>query len=124
MNANQLNYKYDRSKVMPHSVKELVDLYKDTSSGHFFDQSTMRFFKSRITENYYRVNDKVMFFITTEKGPMPDSPRLASIRKAEIVNTVRDDGTLVSKIKIETVGDFNEMSLAKAKRELTKLNRE
>lgn len=108
----------DFTKKMPYSSQELVCLYDETSSGHYFDKDTMRFFKSKVTGNFKRMDDKTAYFITTEKGPMGESKRLATLRKAIIVDHVRENGELVSKINIETVGDFNQMSLLKAKKAL------
>lgn len=105
----------DRSKKMPYSSEELVNLYNNTSSGHYFDRDTMRFFKSRVTSNFKRVDDNTAFFITTEKAPCGDAKRLATVRKATIVNSTRQDGDLVSKVEIETVDDFNKLSLYRAK---------
>lgn len=102
------------------SSKELVNQYQYLSSGHFFDADTMRFFKSRVTENYKRVDDYTALFITTEKGP--SGIRLATIREAKIVTFVREsDGRHCQKIEINTVNDFNKMTLAQAKRTLAKI---
>lgn len=102
------------------SSQELVNQYKYLSSGHFFDKDTMRFFNSRITENYKRVSDTVAYFITTERAP--NGKRKATIRKAELVQYIRaSDGFAKEKIEINTVGEFNKLTLAQAKRELNKI---
>jgi hypothetical protein len=102
------------------SSTELVDQYNYFSSGHFFDKDTMRFFKSRVTSNYRRLNDNEAFFITTEKHD--GAPRYATLRKAILVSYIREkDGRECHKIKIETIGQFNKMSLPKAIREMNKL---
>jgi DNA replication protein DnaD len=106
----------DFTKKMPYVSRDLVDLYNHTSSGHFFDKDTMRFFKSRLTDNFKRIDDKNAYFITTEKGPMETSKRMATIRKATIVDVIRDNGNMISKIEIDTVGDFNKLTLARAVR--------
>jgi len=98
--------------------KELINQYQYLSSGHFFDRDTMRFFNSRITENYRRVSDIEALFITTEKAPM-NGIRRATIRRAKLVSYVREsDGRHCQKIAIEVVGDYGTMSLAQAKRAL------
>lgn len=101
--------------------KELVDQYQYLSSGHFFDKDTMRFFNSRLTENYRRLSDTEALFITTERAPHDDN-RHATIRRAKLVKYIREsDGRECQKIEIETVGEFNKLTLAQAKRELKKL---
>lgn len=58
-------------------------------NGHWFDKSTLRFFRSRVGRKLYRFK----YFITSEKFSY-DSERLFSIRE------VKKDG------RIETVGEF------------------
>lgn len=99
---------------------ELITQYNNLSSGHFFDKDTMRFFKSRVTENYRRLNDTEALFITTEKGP--SGKRLATIRHAVLKDYIREpDGRKCYKISIQTLGDFNQITLAQAKREMQKI---
>jgi hypothetical protein len=65
--------------------------YANTSAGHhFFDKSTMRFFRSKIASQSV-INGR--YFITSEQFDA-SSPRLYTIRVAN------DDGT------IDTVGEF------------------
>ena len=102
------------------SSKELIAQYNDLSSGYFFEPDTMRFFKSRITEQYRRMDDKTAYFITTERGPSGE--RKATVRRAVLIDYERKtDGRLCQKIVIDTVGEFNTLSLAQAKRAMTKL---
>jgi hypothetical protein len=108
------------TKSIAWGSKELVNQYNYYSSGHFFDADTMRFFKSRVTDNYRRLSDTEAVFITTERGP--SDIRKATIRRAKLVEYVREsDGRQCLKVEIDTVGEFNGMTLAKAKRELEKL---
>lgn len=109
----------NRTKIMPWNVHDLARLYNETGSGHWFDESSMRFFKSRLTSNFRRLDDKNALFVTTEKGP--NGIRAASIRHAKIVDARRKDGDRVSNVRIETVGEFHSMTLAQAKRKLAKL---
>ncbi len=64
------------------------------SGGHYFEASTMRFFRSRVLNGVHGGR----FFVTSEKGP--SGVRLFSVRKAD------DDGT------ISTVGGFQAYSTA------------
>lgn len=99
--------------------KELINQYNHYNSGHFFDRDTMRFFASRVTENYRRVSDRVAYFITTEKAGFSDTRRVATIRKAELVPYTRErDGYETLKVEIETVGEFARLSLYEAKKAL------
>lgn len=108
----------DLSKKMGHSSLALVKLYNETNSGHFFDKSTMKFFKSRVSGEFKRIDDKTAYFITTEQGPVSGSKRLATVRKATIEDFRRDDGRLISKVNIETVGEFNRLTMSQAKKVL------
>ncbi len=101
--------------------KDLVNQYNYYSSGHFFDKDTMRFFSSRVTENYKRVSDTVAYFITTEKAGFRDSTRVATIRRAELIRHVRECGYETLKVKIDTVGDFARLSLYQAKKALASI---
>lgn len=105
--------------TMSWNSDELVNLYNYLGSGHFFDRDTMRFFKSRVTSNYRRINDFTAYFITTEKGP--SGIRKATIRRAELIRVVGEDGMERQKMEIDTVGEFNELTLAQAKTRLKKL---
>ena len=102
------------------STEELIDQYRYLSSGHFFDKDTMRFFSSRVTENFKRLSDTEAYFITTEKAPH-ESKRYATVRRAQLVSYIREDGREYHKIKIDTVGEFNGLSLDQAKRQLKEL---
>ena len=107
----------DFSKKMVYSTEELIHLYNDTSSGHFFDRSAMRFFKSRITGHFKRTDDKTAYFITTERGPL-DSKRMATLRRATIEDFTGDDGVTRSKIVIDTMIGFNRLTMYQAKKAL------
>lgn len=108
------------SQSIAWSSKELINQYQYLSSGHFFDRDTMRFFNSRLTGNYRRIDDYTALFITTEKGPSGE--RKATIREAKFVTYEREsDGRHCQKIEINTIGEFNAMSLAQAKRALDRV---
>jgi hypothetical protein len=104
--------------TMVWSTSELVTLYQRLSSGHFFDKDTMRFFKSRLTENFKRLSDTEALFITTERFDHT-TPRRATIRRASLV---KSDTWYGVKIKIETVGEFNKLTLSQAKNLLKKMS--
>lgn len=69
---------------MPNNIDDLVSAYKVTKSGHFFDENTMEFFKSKLTPYFVRLSDKEALFITTEKRCFEDPRRVASVRRAKI----------------------------------------
>jgi len=104
----------DRSKSMPWTVEEMMRLYAETNSGHFFDRDTMRFFKSRVLGDFRRLDDKTGLFITTERGP--NGRRAATVRRVKIVDRIRDDGDTVSNLTIETVEPYNELTVYKARK--------
>jgi len=92
-------------------VGQLVRDYDRYGSGHFFSKDTMRFFKSRVTDNYRRLNDTQALFITSEKRCFDDDTRAYTLRLAEIY--LNDDG--FTKMRIETIGGFSKLTLARAK---------
>jgi hypothetical protein len=100
---------------------ELVNQYNQTSSGHFFDRGTMRFFNSKLTSNYKRLDDNNALFITTEKSPW-ENTRKATVRHAELVKYTREhDDRVCYKLVINTVGEFNTLSLYQAKKLMNSL---
>ena len=106
--------------TIAYEIEDLINQYQRLSSGHFFDSDTMRFFNSRLTNQYKRVNDSEAFFITTVKGP--NGIRLATIRHARLVEYIREsDNRKCKKIQINTFGEFNKLTLAQAKQQLSKL---
>jgi hypothetical protein len=100
------------------STSELVEQYNYFSSGHFFDKDTMRFFNSRITEQYKRLSDSEALFITTERYNQ-STKRHATIRRATLVQYVREsDKRVCYRIEIKTEGEFARLTLAQAKSKL------
>ena len=109
-------------KSIAWNTEELAKQYEYTSSGHWFDKDTMRFFRTKLTSNYVRFNDEMAAFVTTEQGPSPTCKRKATIRTARLVQNVREsDQRPITKVVIHTHGEFNSMSLAQAKYKLEKL---
>lgn len=104
----------DRTRKMGNSVTDLMEIYDRTSSGHWFDKSTMKFFNTRLPGDFRRLDDKRALFISTEQGP--SMPRRASVRIAVITDYEREDGDMVSKVDIDTVGEFNKMTPDKARK--------
>lgn len=94
----------------------LEELYKNTNSGHWFDRDTMRFFNTRLPGDFKRLNDKTALFISTEKNGA--NKRQATLRLATIVDLPRENGDMVSKVNIDTIGEFNVMSLYMARKML------
>ena len=90
--------------TIAYSSSELIDQYNRTSSGHFFDKNTMRFFKSKVTSEYRRLDDNSALFITSEVNPSGE--KRWSLRLAKIVNKC-DYTDSIKKIDIDTVGEFH-----------------
>ena len=61
-----------------YTVMDLEQHYRSKTKGHWFDKSTMAFFKSKLAESMLYTKDKVLFF-SSEKGP--DGIRRFSIRE-------------------------------------------
>lgn len=91
--------------VMPNNLYDMMNLYAQTKSGHFFDESTMDFFKSKLTNYYWKLDDDTAVFITTEKKCFEDNRRVSSVRLAKING---------GKINIET--ELHAVTTGKAKR--------
>ena len=81
---------------------------------HYFEPSTMRFFRSRVSEDVYRVPGHGAYFVTSEQyrsfsGAM--APRMYTVRHAA------PDGSC------DTVGEFQAYETGrKAKREALRLS--
>lgn len=97
-----------------YSIEDLKRDYEYTSQGHWFDASTMRFFNTRLTSHFKKLSDAEYLFVTTEKGP--DNVRKASLRLCVV--SLDKNKHCGYTMNIKTVGDFNSLSLAQAKKEL------
>ena len=80
-------------------VKEYYTLNPD---GHYFDTSTMRFFKSRLSDYGYAKNNDYLF-ITSECGPT--NTRLFTVRKLDRLTG-----------DISNVGPFNELTKTQSRK--------
>jgi hypothetical protein len=74
---------------------------------HWWDRGTMRFFRTRVSEQVYQ-GEGGIYFVTSEKGP--SGKRRYSVRKYD--PATKD---------IDTVGEFNEMTRDRAHREAARL---
>ena len=101
------------------SIEELKSDYEYTSQGHWFSKYTMRFFKTRLTGNFREICPHVYGFISTEQGPTTGSPRRATVRIAKV--TPSADMFCGYDITIETYGEFNKLTLPKARALLASL---
>lgn len=102
---------------MPYHIEDLVRLHDDIKSGPWFSKETMRFFGTRLTGNFKRLDDFNALFITTEHCPWgEDHKRLASVRHARLETYLREtNGRSCQRVVIRTVGEFNKLTLARAK---------
>ncbi len=96
-----------------YSIRDLQAHYERKTSGHWFEPSTMRFFRSRLNEKLYyceRLTEpSVILFISSEQGPN-------GIRRYTIRSYAPETG------EIDTVGDFQQYkTLNAAKRAAEKL---
>ena len=93
-----------------YSVNDLIIDYNRTSSGYFFSDDTMRFFKSRVLDHLITKGD-VSYFITSERYDS-SSKRLFTIRQ---VKRRSDRGSFYGyKYSIDTVGGFQEYKTSNA----------
>lgn len=99
------------TKKMAYNVDDMRSLYNELHSGHWFDADSMRFFKSRILDDFRRINDRTALFISSERRE--PEPRLYTVRKAKLV-VIDDDGRM--KMQIDTIGPFYELTKAQARK--------
>lgn len=99
------------TRKMAYNVQDMKSLYSELYSGHWFDADTMRFFKSRILDDFRRINDRTALFISSERRE--PEPRLYTVRKAKLV-VIDDDGRM--KMQIDTIGPFYELTKAQARK--------
>ncbi len=99
-----------------YSIDDLKYNYERTSQGHWFEKSGMKFFRTKLTSHFRKVNDYTFLFVTTEQfvsSRGESSPRMATLRLCTIeIDKSRHCGY---KMNIETIGDFNSMSISQAK---------
>lgn len=82
--------------------KVVKEYHKLNPQGHWFDDSTMRFFQCRLPERGYVKGDDY-YFISSERYGY--DPRRYTVRKLD-----RNNGN------IETIGPFNELTKTEARR--------
>lgn len=61
------------------SIQEIEKVYSPGIGRHWFDPSSMRFFKSRLADVGYQSADGSVYFVSSEKGP--DDRRAFSVRR-------------------------------------------
>ena len=100
-----------------YSVDDLIRDYDRTSSGHYFDPGTMRFFKSKVVD-YFRGEKNKAYFITSERFDST-TPRLYTIR---VVTRKRASCFHGYKYNIETLGEFQSFKTSsQAKKQIEKM---
>ena len=99
------------ARVAPaiYTVTDLMRDYDRTSSGHFFDKDTMRFFNSRVIE-FFRGNGDEGFFITSERFDAL-APRRYTIRQ---VKRMPCDNWQGYKYEINTAEEFQKYKTSNA----------
>jgi hypothetical protein len=79
--------------VVPVSMEDIRDTYDPGLSRHWFDPSSMRWFRCRLPQSGVSGPGGV-YFVSSEKGPRETSPRAYTVRRLEGPG------------KIENVGEF------------------
>lgn len=94
------------NRVQIYSIEDLKKDYYRKTKGHWFDQSSMKFFNSRISsELFYSPNKEMIYFVSSEQFNR-DHARLYSVRSYNVKNG-----------NIDTVGEFQQYNtMAQAKR--------
>ena len=93
-NINHLDM-YFRRKNIPIDIVDIEDVKNlaEKRHSHFFDVDTMRFFKSRPSNEAYKHGDKI-YFITSEQGP--------NMNRKWTTRYITEDGN------IEPLGEFQQ----------------
>lgn len=104
-----------------YSVNDIEREYNRTDSGHWFDKDTMKFFKSKLTSHFKKLDDMTYLFISTEKKCFNDNTRVANIRVARII---KDESFYGFKVHIESFDRENILTLSRAITKMSKLTLE
>lgn len=85
------------------SMQEIEQIYGPGEGRHWFEASTMRFFKCRLASTGYQSADGSVYFVSSEQNSSPrfSYPRLYSVRRLT-----------GPKGSIETVGEFQSFKTA------------
>lgn len=86
-----------------YTIKDLINDYEYTTSGHFFSKDTMRFFKSKVLSEFKKITDGYLF-VTSEQGPHHDK-RVFTVRKATVV--LDESSFYGRRIEIETIDEVS-----------------
>jgi hypothetical protein len=93
-----------------YSIDDLKNHYNTNTKGHWFDPDTMKFFKSRLSQDLF-YSGALIYFISSEQGP--DDVRRYTVRSYDPKNS-----------DIDTVGDFQQYgTMYEAKQVAKKLSR-
>lgn len=98
------------SKKMPYNVDDMRNLYEELHSGYWFSPETMRFFRSRILDDFRRLDDETALFISSEATR--NDFRVYTVRKA-FLKVIDDEGRM--KMDIGNVGPFCQLSKKEAR---------
>lgn len=94
------------------SVQDLKRHYENKAGGHWFSESTMRFFKSRLLDDLVH-DDELFYFLSSEQKPHGSEPRAYSVRSYNPKSG-----------RIDTVGEFQEFpTLHMARKKLKELSK-
>ena len=101
------------------SMSEIRAIYNPGEGRHWFDRSSMRFFRTKLPRYGYRANDGTIYFVTSEQ--FVDSrgnadPRRYSVRKMTVNHFTTEDEYKQhsTEVDISTVGEFNVAGRAEA----------
>lgn len=93
-----------------YSIDDVERYYKNTSQGHWFDKDATRFFKSRMTSIFKKIDDFNYIFVSSEKSP--DADRMYTVRHL----TISPDDSMHCgyDLNISNVSDFCSLTRYKA----------
>ena len=95
--------------------KELETEYKRHSCGHWFDEETMAFFNSKITDYWKDLGHNRYLFISSEQyGPI--AKRYYTVRRAELDTYIREDGRECLRVSITNETPFCTLTKGQARK--------
>jgi hypothetical protein len=79
------------------SIADIKAIYNPGEGRHWFDRSTMRFFRTKLPRVGYQADNGDIYFVTSEQfvGSHSIDPRRYTVRK------------LIGQGDIQTIGEFN-----------------
>lgn len=99
-------------------MSEIRAIYNPGVGRHWFDRSSMRFFRTVLPRQGYQADDGTIYFVTSEQfvdSRGNQDPRRYTIRKMTVTKSVTNDEYKQNHtaVAISTIGEFNKITTSK-----------